>query len=146
MKRELLRTEIARGIKQGFGVDREKGVIRGFAVMTKGFVNDARGWEIDETTLDQVIQAGNHLTIGLKSRFGHPMMSSEALGTFLGRVRNFGKEGEVVRAEEHTSELQSQFHLVCRLLLEKKKKILKSRHKTSKHFQLPVLKLTDLLC
>src|SRR5689334_23932475 len=28
---------------------------------------------------------------------------------------------DVVRSEEHTSELQSQFHLVCRLLLEKKK-------------------------
>src|SRR5689334_23443382 len=27
-----------------------------------------------------------------------------------------------LRSEEHTSELQSQFHLVCRLLLEKKKK------------------------
>src|SRR5689334_23966390 len=27
------------------------------------------------------------------------------------------------RSEEHTSELQSQFHLVCRLLLEKKKRI-----------------------
>src|SRR5689334_24096896 len=31
-----------------------------------------------------------------------------------------GQRGE--RSEEHTSELQSQFHLVCRLLLEKKKK------------------------
>src|SRR2546422_564462 len=28
------------------------------------------------------------------------------------------------RSEEHTSELQSRLHLVCRLLLEKKKKIL----------------------
>src|SRR3989442_11855690 len=28
----------------------------------------------------------------------------------------------VVRSEEHTSELQSRPHLVCRLLLEKKKK------------------------
>src|SRR6266481_7952991 len=28
-----------------------------------------------------------------------------------------------LRSEEHTSELQSQFHLVCRLLLEKKKQI-----------------------
>src|SRR2546429_4470286 len=27
------------------------------------------------------------------------------------------------RSEEHTSELQSRLHLVCRLLLEKKKKI-----------------------
>src|SRR5947208_8510264 len=34
------------------------------------------------------------------------------------------------RSEEHTSELQSPDHLVCRLLLEKKKKILK-RHKTN---------------
>src|SRR5438309_5996323 len=29
-------------------------------------------------------------------------------------------EGNSPRSEEHTSELQSQFHLVCRLLLEKK--------------------------
>src|SRR2546429_6325906 len=29
---------------------------------------------------------------------------------------------EVFRSEEHTSELQSRLHLVCRLLLEKKKK------------------------
>src|SRR6266568_9381166 len=29
--------------------------------------------------------------------------------------------GSTSRSEEHTSELQSQFHLVCRLLLEKKK-------------------------
>src|SRR5689334_24528055 len=32
---------------------------------------------------------------------------------------------ERARSEEHTSELQSQFHLVCRLLLEKKKIITK---------------------
>src|SRR5258708_9308079 len=30
--------------------------------------------------------------------------------------------GQAVRSEEHTSELQSPDHLVCRLLLEKKKK------------------------
>src|SRR3712207_7306558 len=30
--------------------------------------------------------------------------------------------GESVRSEEHTSELQSRQYLVCRLLLEKKKK------------------------
>src|SRR2546430_13648013 len=33
------------------------------------------------------------------------------------------------RSEEHTSELQSQSNLVCRLLLEKKKQLL--RHSTS---------------
>src|SRR5687768_18122567 len=30
-------------------------------------------------------------------------------------------QGSVARSEEHTSELQSRLHLVCRLLLEKKK-------------------------
>src|SRR2546422_4332697 len=30
--------------------------------------------------------------------------------------------GTACRSEEHTSELQSRLHLVCRLLLEKKKK------------------------
>src|SRR5689334_24393798 len=33
-----------------------------------------------------------------------------------------GPRRRTPRSEEHTSELQSQFHLVCRLLLEKKKK------------------------
>src|SRR5437870_9761608 len=37
-------------------------------------------------------------------------------------VRRFGRIDIVVRSEEHTSELQSRGHLVCRLLLEKKKK------------------------
>src|SRR5690554_7319584 len=32
-----------------------------------------------------------------------------------------GQAGQQVRSEEHTSELQSRPHLVCRLLLEKKK-------------------------
>src|SRR5258708_11340501 len=34
---------------------------------------------------------------------------------------DFGKGWSLVRSEEHTSELQSPDHLVCRLLLEKKK-------------------------
>src|SRR2546422_3731644 len=33
-----------------------------------------------------------------------------------------GSLAQVARSEEHTSELQSRLHLVCRLLLEKKKK------------------------
>src|SRR5437870_8133444 len=37
---------------------------------------------------------------------------------------------ELVRSEEHTSELQSRGHLVCRLLLEKKKKKTKRTHYT----------------
>src|SRR2546422_7391870 len=33
-----------------------------------------------------------------------------------------GERRLLLRSEEHTSELQSRLHLVCRLLLEKKKK------------------------
>src|SRR5437868_10369441 len=36
--------------------------------------------------------------------------------------RRGGEIGDQVRSEEHTSELQSRFDLVCRLLLEKKNK------------------------
>src|SRR5689334_6332344 len=33
------------------------------------------------------------------------------------------RHANLLRSEEHTSELQSQFHIVCRLLLEKKKRV-----------------------
>src|SRR5258705_9762292 len=41
------------------------------------------------------------------------------------QIKNLAEphEDETGRSEEHTSELQSLRHLVCRLLLEKKKKI-----------------------
>src|SRR5690242_21313411 len=39
--------------------------------------------------------------------------------------------GGPARSEEHTSELQSHVNLVCRLLLEKKNKIILRYHKTT---------------
>src|SRR2546430_10038673 len=42
-----------------------------------------------------------------------------AAGELVLRVR---RQARVVRSEEHTSELQSQSNLVCRLLLEKKRR------------------------
>src|SRR6266436_5171701 len=50
-----------------------------------------------------------------------------------------------VRSEEHTSELQSRLHLVCRLLLEKKKDATKTppRRGTRSHRRVPGLR-TDL--
>src|SRR5690348_14466678 len=41
---------------------------------------------------------------------------------FFHTAGNFREHHEEARSEEHTSELQSPVHLVCRLLLEKKKK------------------------
>src|SRR5690554_7306107 len=48
------------------------------------------------------------LTVGFEFVFGFLVMSNSLK--------------ELIRSEEHTSELQSRPHLVCRLLLEKKKK------------------------
>src|SRR2546427_8687648 len=48
--------------------------------------------------------------------------SSSALATFSWPLACFSQTSLALRSEEHTSELQSQSNLVCRLLLEKKKK------------------------
>src|SRR2546429_4161648 len=45
-----------------------------------------------------------------------PRIQAEQMG-----VVRFHIEARAQRSEEHTSELQSRLHLVCRLLLEKKK-------------------------
>src|SRR5256886_7118782 len=42
------------------------------------------------------------------------------------RARELSVDELIQRSEEHTSELQSQSNLVCRLLLEKKKKLMHS--------------------
>src|SRR5256886_3021801 len=51
---------------------------------------------------------------------------AKLLGLTVAQVRGFARDGFLTpgrgRSEEHTSELQSQSNLVCRLLLEKKKK------------------------
>src|SRR5690625_6403933 len=41
---------------------------------------------------------------------------------FIVSQKNYDEDSLPARSEEHTSELQSRGHLVCRLLLEKKKK------------------------
>src|SRR2546422_7793660 len=46
----------------------------------------------------------------------------DADDTLLAQLHIVREGGPAVRSEEHTSELQSRLHLVCRLLLEKKKK------------------------
>src|SRR5260370_28778618 len=49
-----------------------------------------------------------------------------AVGT-AGRGGRGGRKAVPTRSEEHTSELQSHLNLVCRLLLEKKKKSVTDR-------------------
>src|SRR5690625_5673855 len=50
-----------------------------------------------------------------ESDFGKLLQEDETIRRYLSR--------RLSRSEEHTSELQSRGHLVCRLLLEKKKNV-----------------------
>src|SRR5699024_12039893 len=51
--------------------------------------------------------------------FVKPIHFTKIVPSFRRIFKKIGKQ--TVRSEEHTSELQSRFDLVCRLLLEKKK-------------------------
>src|SRR2546429_1235374 len=55
------------------------------------------------------------------SAFGDRGTSHAAVWCCFGNLRKRGVSFWFCRSEEHTSELQSRLHLVCRLLLEKKK-------------------------
>src|SRR3712207_7679419 len=66
-----------------------------------------------------VVQQGLRLRRALAEVLAHE--ADERVGD-VGRHRSGQAVAVPVRSEEHTSELQSRQYLVCRLLLEKKKK------------------------
>src|SRR2546422_6806346 len=76
------------------------------------------------TTLFRSIDAGNRISkLSLQVRCRASADLEHGLGLQKGdQSGNAGVESAHQRSEEHTSELQSRLHLVCRLLLEKKKK------------------------
>src|SRR5699024_11502585 len=59
--------------------------------------------------------------IGISQLMEHKALDDARQG-FEEGLKEYGVNAEIERSEEHTSELQSRFDLVCRLLLEKKKK------------------------
>src|SRR5688572_32366713 len=69
-----------------------------------------------------LFRSGLHQGNGMaaEARFPSGWRTSEALHSR--RQRPWQTRSSQLRSEEHTSELQSQSNLVCRLLLEKKKK------------------------
>src|SRR2546422_3619872 len=73
-------------------------------------------------TWDELLKSGRIL-----KRQGNPVgiaisHCADAHSTFWSVAWSYGAKVIEARSEEHTSELQSRLHLVCRLLLEKKKK------------------------
>src|SRR5688572_33508977 len=79
--------------------------------LSRSFFNDTATTEIYTLSLHDALPIS-------RRRAGQPAAGAAAqhLRALLARVR-----GPPRRSEEHTSELQSQSNLVCRLLLEKKK-------------------------
>src|SRR5689334_24466298 len=51
---------------------------------------------------------------------------------WVSKIWKKNNDRRAARSEEHTSELQSQFHLVCRLLLEKKNPRTRVQSRTAK--------------
>src|SRR2546422_5996592 len=60
----------------------------------------------------------SHAAVSRLERRAHPEFAVRTVGVLLHVARATCRR---TRSEEHTSELQSRLHLVCRLLLEKKK-------------------------
>src|SRR2546422_6303148 len=71
------------------------------------------------TILEGLAEAG-----GIANEAGDTVIVTRAMQTSPSDPPSIGPEdpAPAARSEEHTSELQSRLHLVCRLLLEKKKK------------------------
>src|SRR5690554_4945234 len=76
-------------------------------------------WQIKIPLSVPVIMAGvrNAMVLGVSVATFASLVGAGGLGYFI--------FSGISRSEEHTSELQSRPHLVCRLLLEKKKKYMK---------------------
>src|SRR2546426_4195144 len=83
--------------------------------------------EIEATAGFRVVDATRHEEIsGVMVSFRFDETVVEPRQTGVDRLKLFGEDlkflAKQLRSEEHTSELQSPCNLVCRLLLEKKKK------------------------
>lgn len=83
----------------------ETNVITGCSIVTVGEAL-GHGVHLDKDFVKEVYRQGDAMRIGLKSRFGHPGMCSESLGTYLGRFRNFRlvDNGERLLADLHFAE------------------------------------------
>src|SRR2546430_9713707 len=81
-----------------------------------------------------VSAAGARLPTRAGARVGTPALGRPRAGLFVSRCRRPAARGR--RSEEHTSELQSQSNLVCRLLLEKKKL---TQYVTQRNVYVPLL-------
>jgi len=84
-------------------IDRELGIIQGVTIARVGMAKGHNGF-VDRTFLLQIVDNAASKTAGIKARFGHPNMCSQALGTYLGRFKNYSYSGDQVKADLHLDE------------------------------------------
>jgi len=97
MAKQWLSTGFKAGAPSG-AVDHERGIIEGVSLTTVGEAK-GHGVSLDAEFVAEVAAQGAALKQGLKARYGHPNMSSTALGTFIGRFKNFRVDGDQARAD-----------------------------------------------
>jgi len=85
-------------------VDEHAGVIKGVTIAREGIAK-GHGVFLDSEFISKVAQLGNEAEQGVKVRFGHPNMCSDALGTYLGRFKNFRVVEDKVYADLHMDEV-----------------------------------------
>src|SRR2546422_8238037 len=100
------------------------------------FFNDTATTEIYTLSLHDALPISLILSLPLilNSADYQALLISQAQDQ-LGRKVEMKRAHVEVRSEEHTSELQSRLHLVCRLLLEKKKKTLNTNNTIGKNHE-----------
>ncbi|MEI6750081.1 MAG: hypothetical protein WCM93_13055 [Bacteroidota bacterium] len=79
-------------------IDRERGIIQGVTICQVGPAKGLNGF-IDKAFLLQIVEDASTKSAGIKARFGHPNMCSQALGTYLGRFKNYSYSGTSVKAD-----------------------------------------------
>jgi hypothetical protein len=87
------------------GGDFGAGLISGVSVATRGEAEGHDFW-LDGSFLDSLVNSINSDPAGkgLKSRFTHPSLSGDGMGSFLGRLKNASRDGDVVRGDLHLAE------------------------------------------
>lgn len=68
-------------------IDREAGMISSIVILQEGKDKASCLW--DTTALGQIVTLGNAQAQGVKSRFGHPNLCDSAMGSYIGRFKNF---------------------------------------------------------
>src|SRR2546430_17409571 len=76
----------------------------------------------NDTATTEIYTLSLHDALPISTGLAHRQTQGASLLTrqFRRHILNFWLGSRCLRSEEHTSELQSQSNLVCRLLLEKK--------------------------